>query len=194
MHPQRTWFAHFETNLLLKFLASVAIIILGEVLFLSGVDGSVMEMGELVGASVNKISKMTVTLFFAFIFGLFATIAEPDVSVLSSQVLEAGIFNIPKFLLIFIIGSGVGVFVAFSLFRIVKSLNYKIVLLAIYGLILLVALFVPNNLIAVAFDAGGATTGIITSPFLSIFCFTKVSAGKIFILSVHHLNMVLGVG
>ena len=61
-------FAHFETSLLLKFIGAVLIIVLGEVLFLTGVDGSVMQMGELVGSSVQKFSKITIVLFFAFIF------------------------------------------------------------------------------------------------------------------------------
>lgn len=159
-------FAHFETSLLLKFIVSIAIIIIGEILFLTGVDGSVMEMGNLVGTSVNKFSKIAVVLFFAFIFGLFATIAEPDLSVLSSQISKAGIMNISKFLFIFVVGAGVGAFVALALFRIIKNINYKLVMFTIYVVILLIAIFVPNNLVAVAFDSGGATTGIVTSPFL----------------------------
>ena len=83
-------FANFETNLLLKFIGSMAIIVVGEVLFLSGIDGSVMRMGSYVGDSVNRFSKMTVVLLFAFIFGFVATIAEPDVNVLAGQVIENG--------------------------------------------------------------------------------------------------------
>lgn len=158
-------FAHFETNLLLKFIGSMAIIVIGEVLFLSGIDGSVMKMGTYVGDSVNKFSKMTVVLLFAFIFGLVATIAEPDVNVLAGQVIENGV-NINKFLFIFMIGAGVGVFVAFALFRIIKSINYKYVILTIFGLIFIVCIFIPDSIVAIAFDAGGSTTGIVTSPFL----------------------------
>lgn len=159
-------FYSFSSSLLLKFVASVFIITIGEVLFLTGVDSSVMKMGDRVGRSVNKFSKLAVILFFAFIFGLFATVAEPDLSVLSAQASSTGLLNVPKFLFIFVVGAGVGVFVAFALFRIVKNINYKLVMLAIFVFIFIVAIFVPNNLIALAFDTGGATTGIITSPFL----------------------------
>ena len=159
-------FHSFSSSLMLKFVASVFIITIGEVLFLTGVDSSVMKMGDRVGRSVNKFSKLAVILFFAFIFGLFATVAEPDLSVLSAQASSTGLLNVPKFLFIFAVGAGVGVFVAFALFRIVKNINYKLVMLAIFVFIFIVAIFVPNNLIALAFDAGGATTGIITSPFL----------------------------
>ena len=159
-------FYSFSSSLLLEFVASVFIITIGEVLFLTGVDSSVMKMGDRVGRSVNKFSKLAVILFFAFIFGLFATVAEPDLSVLSAQASSTWLLNVPKFLFIFVVGAGVGVFVAFALFRIVKNINYKLVMLAIFVFIFIVAIFVPNNLIALAFDTGGATTGIITSPFL----------------------------
>ena len=159
-------FADFSSKLLLKFLLSVIIIIVGEVLFLTGVDTSVMQMGNLVGGAVNKFSKYTVILFFSFIFGLFATIAEPDLNVLSSQVIETQIINVNKFLFVFIVGAGVGAFVAFALFRIIKSINYKLVIYAIYICIIIFAIFANDSILAIAFDAGGATTGIVTSPFL----------------------------
>lgn len=158
-------FSAFDSNLLWKFVLSLAIIVVGEVLFFSGIDGSVMKMGAYVGDSVNKFSKFAVILFFSFIFGMVATIAEPDVSVLAEQVIENGM-NINKFLFIFMIGAGVGVFVAFALFRIVKSINYKVVILFIFACIFIICIFVPNNIVSIAFDAGGATTGIVTSPFL----------------------------
>ena len=158
-------FAHFDTSLIVRFIVSILIIIIGEVFFLSGVDGSIMQMGEYVGNSVNKFSRLAVILFFSFIFGLCATVAEPDVNVLSNQVIAAGI-NIPKFVFIFIIGAGVGAFVAFALFRIIKNINYKIVIFVIYLVVFILTFFVPDNFVKIAFDAGGATTGIVTSPFL----------------------------
>lgn len=158
-------FAHFESNLIWRFIGSMAIIVVGEVLFLSGIDGSVMKMGGYVGDSANKFSRLAVVLLFAFIFGMVATIAEPDVNVLAGQVIENGI-NINKFVFIFMIGAGVGIFVAFALFRIVKSINYKYVILAVFALIFLICIFIPDSIVAIAFDAGGSTTGIVTSPFL----------------------------
>lgn len=159
-------FAHFATGLMLKFVGAMVIITIGEILFLSGVDGSVMKMGDYVGSSVQKISRFSVVLFFAFIFGLCATIAEPDVSVLSDQVMREGLMSVPKFVFIFIVGAGVGAFVAFALFRIVKRINYKLVITALMVVILIISCFAKGSLLAVAFDAGGATTGIVTSPFL----------------------------
>lgn len=159
-------FGGFNSSTLINFVIACLIIVIGEILFLSGVEGSIMQMGDLVGNSVNKFSKFIVVLFFAFIFGLFATIAEPDLHVLGTQIQEFGLVNIPKMIFIFIVGAGVGIFVVLALFRIIKNVNYKLVIFAIFVCIFILTIFVPDSLIAIAFDAGGATTGIITSPFL----------------------------
>ena len=162
------FFAHFATDLLVKFIISMIILDFGETLFLIGVDSSIMKMGDYVGETSSKFSKIIVVLFFAFLFGLFATVAEPDVSVLAGQVNANGI-NVAKFLFIFIVGAGVGLFLAIALFRIIKDINYKIIMLVLLILVFIVAVFVPNSFLAIAFDAGGATTGIVTSPFLLAF-------------------------
>ncbi|MBQ7466698.1 MAG: DUF1538 family protein [Clostridia bacterium] len=161
-------FACFSAEIIIKFAVGMIILDVGETLFLIGVDSSIMKMGGYVGARSSKFSKIIVVLFFGFLFGLFATIAEPDVSVLAGQINSAGI-DIAKFLLIFVIGAGIGIFVAIALFRIIKDINYKLLMAILFVVVFVVAVFVPNNFIAIAFDAGGATTGIVTSPFLLAF-------------------------
>ncbi len=140
-------------------------------MLLSGIDSTIMPMGELMVESVNKASKFVVFVFFAIVFGAFATIAEPDVSVFAGQAVINGV-NISKSTLIFLIGAGVGIAVAFGVIRIIKNINIKYVYLFIFATIFLLCTQVPNEYIALAFDAGGATTGIITAPFL-----LAVSAG-----------------
>lgn len=71
----------FETRVIVNFIIAVGIIIVGEALFFLGVDAAIIPMGEIVGNSSNKGSKFFVLVIFGFVFGLFATIAEPDVSV-----------------------------------------------------------------------------------------------------------------
>ena len=63
-------------------------------------------------------------------------------------------------------GAGIGVFVGFSLFRIIKDFNIKIVFAVCYILIFAMVIFVPEEFIALAFDGSGATTGDISVPFI----------------------------
>jgi len=159
------FFHKFQAGELIRFFISSFLIAVGEVLFLSGTDNSIMPMGEMVGNQAGTIKHVSILIIFAFMFGLFATVAEPDVNVLGTEAVILG-FKVSKTAFMFIIGAGVGLFIAFSLIRILSSFSYKAVVMIVLLLLFIVSSFVPNNLVAVAFDAGGATTGIVTSPFL----------------------------
>ncbi len=156
----------FPTSVLIKFLVSVLLISVGQVLFLTGVDTTIMPMGEMVGNSANKVSNFFLFILFAFLFGMFATVAEPDVQVLSAEIVVMGVLSINKTVLLFIIGAGVGLFVAFALIRIVKHVPVKLIYLICFVVIFILASCVPESFVAVAFDAGGSTVGIVTTPFL----------------------------
>lgn len=163
-------FVHFfispiDTSLLVSFFIAAALICVGESFFLTGVDSTIMPMGDLMISAVNKASKFIVFIIFAVIFGFFATIAEPDVSVFSTQVITSGV-NISKNLLIFFIGFGVGLFIFVGIIRIIKNINIKILYLVLFAIIFLLCTGVKSEHIAIAFDAGGSTTGIVTAPFL----------------------------
>lgn len=159
------FFYKFDTSTLFKFLIAIVLASVGEALLLTGIDSTIMPMGELMVQAVNKASRFVIFILFAIAFGTFATIAEPDVSVFSSQVISSGV-NISKTLLVFLIGAGVGVAIAFGVIRIIKNIDVKFVYLFIFAVIFLLCTQVSSDYIALAFDAGGATTGIITAPFL----------------------------
>ncbi len=159
------FFYKIDTKLLIGFFVSAFVIAFGEALFLTGVDSTIIPMGELMVNTVNKLSKLIIFVIFAAIFGFFATIAEPDVSVFVTQLFKTGVFN-SKILIVFCIGAGVGIFTALSIFRIIKNIELKYIYFAIFALIFLLCCFVKSEYIALAFDAGGATTGMISAPFL----------------------------
>ena len=159
------FFYKFDTSILVSFFVAVIFICIGETLFLTGVDSTIMPMGDLMVGAVNKASKFVIFILFAVVFGFCATIAEPDVTVFSAQVMMTGV-KVSRSLLIFFIGAGVGVFVAIGVIRIIKNINLKYVYILMFALIFLLCTQVKSEYIAIAFDAGGATTGIVTAPFL----------------------------
>ena len=167
----------FDTSTLVKFLISAVLLCVGEVLFLTGIDSTIMPMGDMVGSSAKKISNFFIFLFFAFLFGMFATIAEPDVQTLSEQIIESGI-AINKSVILFVIGAGVGVFVAFALIRIVKHMSIRVLMLVLYFITFILATFVPDSFVAIAFDSGASTLGMVTSPFVLAMCAGVASKNK----------------
>lgn len=155
----------FETSVIIAFVSSLGVVSFGETLLLLGIDSTIMPMGEYMVSSVTKISRLIIFILFAVCFGMFATIAEPDVAIFSSQAVGAGV-DISKSLLTFLIGAGVGIFIAFGILKIIKKLDAKYVYLVLFTIIFVLCSQVDQSLVALAFDAGGATTGIITAPFL----------------------------
>jgi hypothetical protein len=148
-----------------KLFVGYAGVVLGQSLFLEGLNISILPIGKLVGSSLIKLKKAFVIIFFGFVFGLLATVAEPALSVLARQthmIME----GVDEVLFIWIMGAGIGVMVGFSLFRIIKDLNIKIVFVALYIVTFLTVIFVPEEFIALAFDGSGATTGDVSVPFI----------------------------
>ncbi len=148
-----------------KLIVGYMSVVLGQSLFLDGLSISILPIGKLVGSSLVKLKKAIFIIFFGFVFGLLATVAEPALAVLARQ--THMIMNIiDETLFIWIMGSGIGVLVGFSLYRIMKDLNIKIVFAILYIAIFVIVFFVPEEFIALAFDGSGATTGDISVPFI----------------------------
>jgi hypothetical protein len=99
------------------FAVSAIFLIIGIGMFNLGADLAMTPMGEQVGAGLTKSKKLSLLLSVAFIMGLLITIAEPDLSVLASQVESAGINGT---LLIVTVGLGVGLFLLISILALVK--------------------------------------------------------------------------
>lgn len=148
-----------------KLIIGYFSVILGQTLFLDGLNISILPIGKLVGGSLIKLKKPVFIIFFGLVFGLLATVAEPALSVLARQAnMIMPIMNETVF--IWILGAGIGVLVGFSLFRIMKDLNIKVVFAILYLITFLMIIFVPQEFIALAFDGSGATTGDISVPFI----------------------------
>ena len=148
------------------FVACAALLVLGMALFNLGADIAMTPMGEQVGSGLPKKGKFKTLLFICFIMGVFVTVAEPDLSVLATQV--QGVLNGKA--LIIAIGIGVGLFLVLSVLRIVFRLSlahlmtfFYMLLFAFAGLIIVRG---GENFLPLAFDSGGVTTGPITVPFI----------------------------
>lgn len=148
-----------------RFIMGGVMIILGLTIFLAGVDLGIQPMGERIGAELTKKRILRLLLVSAFFIGFLVTAAEPDIHVFGTQVISVFSF-VNKNVFVFVIAGGVGVFLLLGLLRSVLNFSVKITFLVLYVLLFLLVFFVPENFIGVAFDAGGATTGPMTVPFI----------------------------
>lgn len=149
----------------LKLIVGYLCVVFGQTLFLVGLDVSILPIGKLVGRSLIRLKKIVFIIFFGFLFGLLATVAEPALAVLARQT-NMVMPGVDETLFVWIMGAGIGVFVGVALFRIIKDISIKWMFAALYVLLFLTVILVPEEFVALAFDGSGATTGDISVPFI----------------------------
>ncbi|MCL2580079.1 MAG: DUF1538 domain-containing protein [Oscillospiraceae bacterium] len=140
-------------------------VVIGQSVFLLGLNASILPVGEVMGRNLIKLKKFVLIILFGVVFGLLATVAEPALVVLARQT-HLLINEVNETLFVWIMGTGIGLFVGFALFRIVKDISIKTTFAVMYILLFLTIIFVPEEFVALAFDGSGATTGDISVPFI----------------------------
>ena len=148
------------------FCITTLILLIGMSLFNLGADIAMTPMGKYTGAGLTKNGKIGILILICFVLGFLITIAEPDLSVLAEQ--TKAVFN--PWLLILLIGVGVGIFLIVAILKTIHRKQLRQILsfsyMLVFALALLVVLQGKENILGLAFDSGGVTTGPITVPFL----------------------------
>lgn len=155
----------FAFATLITFAIGLALLLLGQVVFLTGLDISVVPMGEYVGNSVTDKKQFYIFIIFGFVFGVVSTIAEPDFQVLATKIVVAGV-SIPKWAILLSAGVGVGAMLAVGLVRIINGFSLNILISVMYIIVAILSIFLSEKNFSVSLDAGAGTVGVITSPFL----------------------------
>ena len=155
----------YNSTLFLNFVIGAVLLVFGKSIFMTGIDTSILPVGKAVGSELMKRKKVWIIILFSFLFALVSTIAEPDVQLIASQITDVNPI-ISSFLMVFIISLGCALLTCFGLLRILKNIPLKWIMLILYGIIIVLSFFCPPEFLGFSLDAGGATTGAITVPFL----------------------------
>ena len=148
-------------SMLVSFSAGAVMLVAGMAFFTLGADTAMTPIGNKVGACITRSRKLWVIVLVSFLLGVIITISEPDLQVLAGQVP-----SIPNGVIIGAVALGVGVFLVIAMLRILLGIRLSWLLMGFYALIFILALQVPKDFWAVAFDSGGVTTGPMTVPFI----------------------------
>ena len=156
----------FTTAEAVVFGVCAVALVIGMALFNLGADIAMTPMGEQIGSGLPKSGKFKTLLLVCFLMGVFVTVAEPDLAVLSSYV--KGVIDGTT--LVITIGVGVGIFLVLSVLRVVCRLSLAQIMTIFYLLLFALASLILERggagFLALAFDSGGVTTGPITVPFI----------------------------
>ncbi len=155
-----------DSALMIRFLIGSLFVVIGLTIFLLGVDIGVTPLGSLTGTSLAKSNKLWIVLIAGVILGFFISIAEPGLMVLANQVNVVTSGQIPGILILVVVSIGMAIMIALGFLRIFYNVPLYKMLMVIYFIIFGLALFTSREFLAIAFDASGATTGILAVPFI----------------------------
>ena len=155
-----------EIPLIIRFIIGAFLIIIGLSIFLIGVDIAITPLGSQVGAAFAKSNKIWIVIIGGLIVGFFISIAEPGLIILANQVGIVTSGQISSISILSIVSIGLAIMLAAGFVRIVFNIPLYKILTVLYGLVLILALFTPVEFLTIAFDASGATTGILAVPFI----------------------------
>jgi hypothetical protein len=157
-------FVGASTSVFLQFLAGAALVALGLLLLLIGVDLGVLPMGRFIGAGLSQRRSLSLMLAVAFAVGFATTAAEPDVLVLAGAAQEVSPDAPSAGFLVYSIAAGVGLFVALAVMRMLSGFPMAWQFTLVYALMIVLSLFASVKFIPLAYDAGSVTTGVLAGP------------------------------
>ncbi len=157
-------FVGVEKGLMINFFLGCLGVILGLGIFLTGVEISISEIGSMMGDFIARFSSIIRVIIFGVFIGFIISVAEPDLLILAGEV--SSTVSMPSQLIVIIISLGVGLMISVGLYRIFKDIRLSNLMWVVYGIVFILMIFADNVGHAIAFDASGATTGAMTTPFI----------------------------
>jgi hypothetical protein len=164
------------------FIYGVLTALFGMLVFNLGLTAGLVELGNQAGSNVPwafsnhretgaaplypRALGLTMTMVFAFCIGYGATVAEPALNAMGITVenLTDGAFK--KRLLLHAVAVGVGIGAAVGVAKILFGLSLAAILVGAYVVALILTVFSREELVNLAWDSAGVTTGPVTVPLL----------------------------
>lgn len=160
-------FVDVDADVLWRFLIGSAMLLAGLSVFLWGIDLSMTPIGEYMSREVATSRTLPKILILGFLLGFLITVAEPDLLILGSQIENASAHKLNAMVIVYAVSIGVGLMIALGILRLLRDKPpLNTFMMITYAVIFVLALFVSEEFLAISFDASGATTGALTTPFV----------------------------
>ncbi|MEZ5198333.1 MAG: DUF1538 domain-containing protein [Bacteroidales bacterium] len=133
-------------------------------------------MEENLSYTLAKKGSLFWLLSFSFLLGFSTTIAEPALIAVSEEAaeiaVESGLISAEielsyAFGLRLSVAISVGLAILIGIWRIIKGLACIFLIIGGYIIVIIMTLFAPEEIIGIAYDAGGVTTSTITVPLVT---------------------------
>ena len=161
-----------------EVITGILFVIFGLMLFIEGLEIGLFPIGEAMAYALARKASLFWLMLFSFTLGFSTTIAEPaliavakEASIISS---DAGLIeNNQKTMKMYAFGLrltvafSVGLAIVIGVLRILKGWPLYYLIIGGYVLVMLMTIVAPEEIIGLAYDAGGVTTSTITVPLVT---------------------------
>lgn len=149
-----------------KIVLGTIITVIGLTIFLVAANVGFLNMGYYIGNYITGTKYQELLIPIVMLLSFFIAIAEPAVVILIDQVEEFTEGGISKGMLKIALAIGVSIASGMAIQRVFSGESFLVYAFIGYGIALLLTFFIPKVFTAIAFDAGGATGGSLTTTFL----------------------------
>ena len=154
----------------MKVIVGLILTVLGLTIFLTGVSASFLKMGYLIGNTFGNNTYNYLIIPIGMLLGSIIVNAEPAIKMLNMQISYLTEGSISYKLINSCLAIGVCLAIGIALLRIVYQIPISYFLVPGYFIACLLTYKCPKVFIAIAFDAGGAASGPLTTSFLLPLC------------------------
>lgn len=161
-----------------EVIIGILFVIVGLMLFVEGLEIGLFPIGEAMAYALAKKGSLFWLLTFSFALGFATTIAEPALIAVAKEASEissdAGLIDKDQgamktyaFGLRLAVAFSVGLAIVIGVLRILKGWPLYYLIIGGYVLVMLMTIIAPEEIVGLAYDAGGVTTSTITVPLVT---------------------------
>lgn len=161
-----------------EILFGSALVIVGLMLFVEGLEMGLFPIGETMAHALARKGSLFWLMTFSFALGFSTTIAEPALIAVADEaariaangnLIDANLKSKQNYAmgLRLSVAFSVGLSIMIGVLRILKGWPLYYLIIGGYVLVMLMTLIAPEEIIGLAYDAGGVTTSTITVPLVT---------------------------
>ncbi|MBB5346662.1 DUF1538 domain-containing protein [Desulfoprunum benzoelyticum] len=161
-----------------EILLGTGLVVVGLSMFIEGLERALFPIGEEMAYSLTRKGSLFWLLIFSFALGFSTTVAEPALIAVSNEAaniaIDGGLLensdrarNSYSLGLRLTVAFSVGFSILLGVLRILRNWPLHYLIIGGYCIVMLMTLFAPQEIIGIAYDAGGVTTSTITVPLVT---------------------------
>lgn len=163
---------------LASLLFGALMVVFGLAFFIFGLKIALFPVGEGLAHALARKGSLFWLVAFAFLLGFGTTVAEPALIAVADEAAavaaDAGAISRSEeamdryaFGLRMTVALSVGVALTLGVVRILTKWSLPLMIVGGYVIVLLVTTIAPPNIVGIAYDSGGVTTGTVTVPLVT---------------------------